>query len=191
MVTCSKRKAQQYNDMMYAMNDTLINTVNKNGELQSQKVVYLAQVSQLKSLVNSKDSVISKLAKDVKRSTIVKGFIVSSTHDTIFVPVTEYVKSPCDTFKRQYFLKDKWGEFNITAMNDRATLAYGIKNASTIDLKWQKQGLFKRALPVVIVTDHNPNTTTTRLEFLVIKKPPLPWWTYALPAIGGFVLGKL
>jgi len=185
------RKAQQSEDMMYAMNDTLIQTVNKNGELQSQKVVYMAQVGQLKSLVKSKDSVISKLAKDVKRATIARGFIASSTHDTLFVPVTEYVKSPCDTFKRQYFLKDKWGEFNITAMNDRVMLAYGIKNASTVDIKWQKQGLFKRSLPVVIVTDHNPNTTTSRIEFLVVKKPPLPWWTYALPAVGGFILGKL
>jgi hypothetical protein len=191
MAHCSHRKATDANDVIGALSDSLKQSYNKYGELQSSKRVIAADLATLKTLSESKDSIIRALAKEVSKKTILRGVVIQKITDTLFLDPVYPERAPCDTLQRIYQLKDKWGRFKITTHGGRAFLAYDITNASTLDISYRRPSLFKRAVPVITLTDHNPNSRTERMEFLMQKKAPIPWWGYAACAVGGFALGKL
>lgn len=188
---CSYDRSKRSEGVVLQLSDSIKTSVNKYGELQSSKFAIMANYTTLKGLSAHKDSLIAKLSREVTRKTIVRGAIAGIISDTVYVTDTAYVSGPCDTVQRIYHYNDSWTRFRITTLKDRAQVAYSIRPSYTIDISYKSQGLFKRSQPVVMVTDHNPNSEIRQMEFFVIKDKPDAWWKYALAGAGGFAIGKL
>jgi hypothetical protein len=195
IIGCQHSQKKQLQETMLVLGDSLKQTTNKFGELQSSRTVIQGSVSMLQKLVESKDSTIAMLSKKVTRKTIATGVVIQSITDTIEIPGdTVYV--PCDTVDRTFQLQDDWGRYRIDLRGNRALLAYDIKNSTSVDLSWQKQGFFKPALPVITVTDHNPHSRTKETQFMMVnKKPPGKKALRLIEKVGffagGYLLGRL
>jgi hypothetical protein len=188
---CSYDRSKESEGVILQLSDSIKTSVNKYGELQSSKFAVMAEYNVLKGLSNHKDSLIAKLSRDITNRTIMRGAIAGTIADTVYLTDTAYVEGPCDTVKRIYHFNDSWTKFRITTLKDKAQVAYSIRPAYTIDISYRSEGLFKRRQPVVMVTDHNPNSEIRQLEFFVVKDRPVAWWEYALAGGAGFALGKL
>ena len=197
IIGCQQKEKRLLNEALISLNDSLVHSINQNGELQSSKSIVMGEVKMLKMLVNSKDSTIAALAKQINKRSIAVGKITQVIADTIEIPGdTVYVPGPCDTIQRNYQLQDDWGRYRIDLRGQRAFLAYEIKNSFSVDMSWNKRGLFKPAIPVVTVTDHNPHSKTEKVDFLMVNvRPPKKKGLVMLERIGlfaaGFGLAKL
>lgn len=196
IIGCQHKQKAELSESLHIVTDSLKQTVNEMGELQSSKAVITGSVAMLQTLVNHKDSTIAELSKRINKRTVATGVIVQSISDTIEIPGdTVYV--PCDTANRIFQLQDDWGRYRIDLRGNRALLAYTIKNSTSVDLSWQKQGWFKPSIPKITVTDHNPHSQTKQVEFLMVstKAPPekKAWQIIQKVGffVGGFAVGRL
>lgn len=175
LIVCAyqSREKTQLDQMVIALGDSLKQSTNEIGELQSSKSIIMGTVDMLHYMVNSQDSVIRVLSGKVNKKTIGVGLISQEIADTIVIPAdTVYLSSPCDTIERRFQLQDDWGRYRIDLRSNRAMLAYEIQNRFTVDMSWKKQGLFKPSIPLVTVTDHNPHSRTSQVEFLMVGTGP-------------------
>ena len=141
IIGCQQKEKRLLNEALISLNDSLVHSINQNGELQSSKSIVMGEVKMLKMLVNSKDSTIAALAKQINKRSIAVGKITQVIADTIEIPGdTVYVPGPCDTIQRNYQLQDDWGRYRIDLRGQRALLAYEIKNSFRMDMRWKRRG---------------------------------------------------
>ena len=172
-------KASTLQDLQTALNDTISQYRNKQG--QRVTLISVLQTEREKDFLNirSKDSTINKLQKAVKDY---KGKLQSATvasietaengstqtiikHDTVFIDGVPEVKPVYATS-----WKERWSEGSIEAHHDSIYREIKIKNEFTFT-HGTKRNLFKKDVLKVEMTNLNPNTVTTELRSYSVKVP--------------------
>lgn len=194
--TNSCKNNDKNQELINAVNDTVLTYKNKQGLYESKISVLHASRKQLLSINAGKDSTIRKLQELVKKSgsgttsaTIhsgttsgtISGNTISVSKDTIYKDSIAYIYP-----EYHYADSSKWHNFKITMCKDSTNLFYKINNQYSYITRYEKQkGFFSKKIPIVTVTNLNPYTTTTEIR------------TWQVPChcnnknwlIGGFILG--
>lgn len=192
--SCKKNKTNS--ELINSVNDTLLTYKNKNNQNEAKISVLYASRKELLSISSAKDSTIKKLQKLVKESgpsttsatvfsgtTIgsITGSTISANKDTVYKDSIAYIYP-----EYQFTDSTKWHKFKITMCKDSTNLFYKINNQYSYITRYEKpKGFFSKKIPIVTVTNLNPNTTTTELRtWQVPCKCNNKNWL-----IGGFILG--
>lgn len=182
--TCNKiKKGKQFESMYVASQDTLHKTRNALGQEVAVKDLLYGDVSNFKKLIAGKDSTLAKLQKIVDRKTISATVLDNSTsneihshtntitgHDTIRKHDTLFVYPEYSTI-----FKNRWEDFNVKANRDTFLIDYKVFNEFEIEQKFEKQKvkgyIFKQDVPVIQVTNSNPNTVTNDVQSFNVSPP--------------------
>lgn len=170
---CKKNAANK--NLIEAYNDTLTKYKNKQGLNESKISILSTSRKELLSLNSSKDSTIQKLQKLVKESghSVTSATIHSATTlgniigNTISVSKDTIYKDSIAYIYPEYHYSDsaKWHNFKVTMCKDSTNLFYKINNQYSYIVKHEKpKGFFSQKIPIIMVTNLNPNTTTTELR---------------------------
>lgn len=164
-------KDTRYEELMYKHNiSTLEKTVNKQGE----------EITSQKALVLTKDQEKEALLLENKRLKRIKSevkVITKTTVKEVFVPyeVTVYDSASGDSAKP--FIKlDKWYGISGVVLKQGVRFdSVTFKNELVVTLGNERQGLLKKSIPTVDVTNKNPFSSTKEMYNVVIvpnKKKP-------------------
>jgi hypothetical protein len=183
--SCSKNEeAENFQDMYNASMDTLHKTRNELGQEKTTTSLLLGTVGNLQALNSSKDSTLRKLQKLVDKKTISATVLTTSTGNTVSSATTstqsrDTIRSTKDSLIYIYpqyntEFKNRWENFNITANKDTFLVKYKVYNEYEFKQEFMKQGkglkkVFSASVPMVSVTNLNPNTETLELKSFAVK----------------------
>lgn len=166
-----------------ALNDTLTKTRDTLGrETAKISMVIGSKKSDLLNIKSKDKQIIAlqRLLKETKRvlsatvlSNVSRGHLATSSNirgrdtirnDSIIEIYPEYWT----------IFNNEWEDFNITANKDTIEVEYKVFNKYEITQAYEKRekGLFKKKVPVITITNLNPNTETKALRSFAIKPKP-------------------
>lgn len=169
-----------------ALSSHLKKSIDKNGLETVQKELIMLDYKTLKSIHASDSSEIGRLQKLLTKNTISATIIKTATTGTLsghtHVVIKDYepkeygfTVTPCDTLYPEYTdtLKDKWSNITITANKDTTMAIYNFNNELEFTQQYQKQGKwpFRKEVPIVMVKNLNPHTTTTGISSYAVPVP--------------------
>jgi hypothetical protein len=194
---CNSDKKQNTSESnLSAINDSLHHIKDKLGKEIAYSQIITGNVTDLQLQINSKDSVISTLAKLVDKKTKVavvgetdtkvtgKGKTAIVGHDTIRKHDTILVYP---VYKDSF--ENEWESGKITASKDSIKHHILIRNKFSLKDSMIPNGFLKPKAHVLTLRNENPNTTVRELKsFLYEPKPANKgWWAVAGVIVGGII----
>jgi hypothetical protein len=172
---CEKRGQLSYLEKQFSKFELkkqefkVILTKNKEKLIQQEQLILTMKQAESLNLVNAKNW------KNIQSSIKV---VTQTRLDTIFIAFNDTLRITDTIYRQGTITYPK--HFNLTEkffFIKGSVLENGIKidslilpNTSTIVIGEKKQGLFKKSLPVIEITNTNPYITTNALNNVVIKK---------------------
>ncbi len=174
----SCQKSNNLSQINQSINDSLEKTTDHLGRETSSKLVIVGELTDLKNLGKTKDSMLNALIDKVSKQTITITMLenqtnthhgtpttVDTTHgtnvvvgDTVFV-YPNYSSSYSDRFEK----------YAIKATKDTTYLDHQTFNYFTIQQKYVRNGLFKPKSIELVITNENPKTITVNAQSFLIK----------------------
>ena len=172
-------KIKEQNNLLESLNTDLIKWKTKDSLNHAKiQVIKTQRINDFLELEN-KDSLILELKKEVKKHK--KNITTGGNSITIFETNTNIKNSSktkivSDTLKNYPKYKsniniDDWVIGNVFANKDSTKINLKIKNAYSVVIGSEKQGLFKKTKPYVEVINKNPFSETKSLRTYQVSLP--------------------
>lgn len=181
-----------------ALSADILDVVNKNSTLQVELNEKQEELASVNSLALEQSKELSKQASEIDRLETLSSQTRVTTQ-TVFqevkIPVidTIVVVNTDTVYTRLASYSDKWLSFNARVFpNELKIDSISIINKFTLEVGFEKQGVFKKPVPRAYLLNKNPYTRIneiTSIQFIEVT----PWYNkngywLALGVVGGFIL---
>jgi hypothetical protein len=189
-------KADDFEDLYSASQDSLHKTVNKLGQETTKTALLYGEFDNFKKITkNTQDSILKRLGEMVDKNTISAIILQNRTRErgsssTITTGRDTVIKNDTVFIYPEYSASwsERWSKGTIKANKDSVIRDIISMNEFEIKQKWERQKFLSPKQAIIEVLNKNPNTETVNLKSFTLKPPKR---NTALKIAGGIGIGFL
>ena len=152
-------KEQKFNEIIKSNKSKII----------EQEQIFLSERDAMRNNLLVADNKLKRIKNQLKYKTTIQ-------LDSVFIPFTDTIVSVDSNFKSFFSLKNQhYSISGVSQSNGVLINSISLPNKMTITIGSKKQGLFKKALPIVKIDNSNPYIVNNSLSNITIKND-LKWY---------------
>lgn len=169
LYTSKKLDNNRYKENINALNDSVKYHKNSKNEIVASKLALQLTTKELKEQVKGSSEDNQRLKEAIKKYKKVIATIQTTQSvkiDTIYQKFTDTIK---EVFSKDIVVSDTWYRFNQNITNKGFKITnFEMFNKQDVVIGWKQQGLFKKPLATVEITNSNPYFRQEEIKPIII-----------------------